>query len=195
MNITSCDIDFYEIDENWGDSELNKLLSQLSKMAQTRRIIGIFDRDVLDIVQNIEKDELKYKDFGNNVYAFCIPKPADRDFDYVSIEHYYPDSILKKNNATGSRLFLGSEFLESGNSTDGMFETRIKEIQNKVKKNGVIDQKVYARTDLAQTRSIALSKKDFVNLVVQDPEFTSEYDYGNFKLIFEKISLIQALPR
>ncbi len=67
------EIDFYEISENWGDKKLKALLEHLSKIPQNRKLIGIFDRDVDSIVNDIEENGQSFKNYGNNVYAFCIP--------------------------------------------------------------------------------------------------------------------------
>ncbi len=80
LNIKNCDVEFYEIDidKGRGDSKLKTLLENLAKVQQSRKIIGIFDRDVKDIIDDIEKNGQEYKDYGNNVYAFCIPMPETR---------------------------------------------------------------------------------------------------------------------
>lgn len=72
LNINHLDIEFFEIPENWGDSKLRLILEQLSKLRQLRKIIGVFDRDVSSVISEIEKDGQSFKDYKNNVYAFCI---------------------------------------------------------------------------------------------------------------------------
>jgi RNA-directed DNA polymerase len=108
----------------------------------------------------------------------------------VSIEHYYKQEELLKFNKEQRRLFLGEEFYKSGNSKDGNYQTKIKEIQNKVKINGVIDNKVFKKDDLEQKTNIAMSKDDFATLVETDDEFTRDFDFSNFRLIFDKIKQI-----
>ena len=73
LNIQDCEIEFYEIIGDWGDSKLNTLLEQLSKVQQTRIIIGVFDRDDSSIVSSIENNGQLFKDFTNNVFGICIP--------------------------------------------------------------------------------------------------------------------------
>nr|MDD3720379.1 AAA family ATPase [Candidatus Gracilibacteria bacterium] len=188
LNITNLDVDFYKITEDWSDSHLKKLLEQLSKVPQSREIIGIFDRDVPEIINDIEKDNQSFKKYGNNVFAFCIPlKNGEFYGDKISIEHYYPKSILKKENLEGRRLFLGSEFYKSGNSTEGNYQTKIEQIQNKVDINGVIDKKVYKKEDLEQSTSVALSKSDFAQLIETDSGFIEDFDFNTFEDIFNKI--------
>ncbi len=184
------EIDFYEISENWGDKKLKALLEHLSKIPQNRKLIGIFDRDVDSIVNDIEENRQSFKNYGNNVYAFCIPS-VNKDIygDKISIEHYFPENILKKEN-NSRRLFLGNEFYRTGKSKDGNYNTKISQIQNKVEINGIIDEKVFKIDDLNESTNIALSKSDFANLVENDDDFTNGYDFNDFKIIFEKIKEI-----
>jgi predicted ATP-binding protein involved in virulence len=97
LKITDCECEFYEITENWGDSRLKTLLEQLSKVEQSRKIIGVFDRDVKSIVDMIEMGEQVYKDYTNNVYALCIPTPEGREgYSNISIFFFYtPEHISK----------------------------------------------------------------------------------------------------
>ena len=66
---------------------------------------------------------------------------------FTSIEHYYPKKNLLREDEHGRRLFLGEEFYESGISKCKTYITKSKGIQNKVKVNGVIDEKVYRLID------------------------------------------------
>jgi len=189
LGLDDLDIEFYEIDENWGDSKLKTLLEQLSKVPRNRIIIGIFDRDVDKIVQDIEKGEQPFKNYGNNVYAFCIPLVNTTYGDKISIEHYFSEEILKKEH-NGRRLFLGSEFHKSGKSKDRKYNTTISQKQNKVEINGIIDEKVFKINDLKDTNNIALSKSDFANLIEKNSDFTEKSDFSDFKLLFDRIQKI-----
>jgi len=190
LSLDDLDIEFYEINEDWGNSKLKALLEHLSKIPQNRKIIGIFDRDDNNIVNDIEKDEKSFKNYGNNVYAFCIPLVNEDVYgDKISIEHYFPEEILKKEH-NGKRLFLGNEFYKSGKSKDGECNTKISQIQNKVEINGIIDEKVFKINDLEEKNNIALSKANFANLIENDSNFTNGYNFNNFKLIFDKIRQI-----
>ena len=91
-------------------------------------------------------------------------------------------------------MFLGNEFFPSGNSKDGSFQTKISKIQNKVKLNGVIDEKVFLSSDLQQEKSIALSKNDFAELIYKRDEYAKEFDFSAFNKIFaivRKIIMLQ----
>jgi predicted ATP-binding protein involved in virulence len=193
------ELDFDKIDyENQpdGDSNLQKMLEQLSKIKQNNIIIGIFDRDIDKTVSEIEKDGQSYKDYGNNVYAFCIPLVNDKIYsNKISIEHLYNNEDLKKENKEGRRLFLGNEFYDSGNSRDGKYQTKIGQIQNKIAVNGVIDAKVYKREDLEMKDSIALSKNDFADAVTNEEINISDESWQNFRPIFDKINTIISLQK
>lgn len=190
LGLDDLDIEFYEISEDWGDKKLKALLEYFSKIPQNRKIIGIFDRDVDSIVNDIEKNGQPFKDYGNDVYAFCIPSVNEDIYgDKISIEHYFPENILKKEN-NDRRLFLGNEFHESGISTNKQYYTKISQIQNKVKINGIIDEKVFKINDGEMNNNVALSKSKFADLIENDDNFTNEYNFNDFKLIFERIKEI-----
>lgn len=75
------DLEFDVIQDNQqpdGDSNLHKLLEQAAHIGNKNIIIGVFDRDIKKTVEDIEKNGQQIKDFGNNVYAFCIPLPESR---------------------------------------------------------------------------------------------------------------------
>jgi hypothetical protein len=187
LNIAGCDVDYFEISEDWGNSKLDAMLKELSRVEQQHKVIGIFDRDVANIVANVEAEDQCCKDYGNNVYAFCIPKINGAD-NPISIEHYFGESAKKEQY--GTRLYFGSEFYESGNSIDGEHRTRIGQIQHKVAIDGVIDDKVYKSDDLEETASVAMSKSVFADLIANDADFITDFDFTLFEPIFDKIKRI-----
>ena len=185
------DVEYFEIaDAQWGNTQLKNTLEQLSKVKQTRKIIGIFDRDD----DKFMYDE-PYVQLGNqsNVYVFTIPHVDNGYGDRISIEHYYKRVNLTKENINGRRIFLGDEFYPSSNSKDGQYQTRISQLQNKIKVNGVIDEKVYRRDDLEQVNSLALTKNDFADLILNDVDYAMDFDFTDFRKIFEIIDQIVKL--
>ena len=194
----SLDVDFYEIGkQQWGDSQLKDMLDQLAKIHHPRKIIGIFDRDDENdtYVKYTENGDFPYKEVGingGNVFAFCIPLVnSDVYGQKISIEHYYDKKDLLKEDSNGRRIFLGEEFYISGNSKDGNYQTRIKNIRHKVDYDGVIDEKVFDRnTDLEMKNSIALSKDDFADLMENDAEFSRGVNFSHFKEILKVIQSI-----
>ncbi|MPM05947.1 hypothetical protein SDC9_52242 [bioreactor metagenome] len=191
LEIADMDFDYHEINEDWGDSKLKALLTNLSKVNQNRKIIGIFDRDVEEYLKFVEDNTNQYKNLGNNVFAFAIPLVNEDLYgDKISIEHYYKKEHLLKKDSNNRRLFLGEEFYKSGKSKDGKFNTKVDGIQHKVEINGIIDKKVYEALDLEEEKSIALTKNDYAELVFKNKEFISDFDFSNFNSIFDKIKKI-----
>lgn len=180
------DIEFlkYEDELKMGSSALKTMLENLKKVPQSRKIIGIFDRDEPAILK--EYGGNLYTDLGGNVYALCIPKISG-ELDQISIEYYYPDSDLKKEDQYGRRLFDGLEFHKSGNSKCGNFQTQER---SKAGKQVIIDSGVFKADDLDWQSSRALSKNNFAEYILnKDAEF-SDIQFSNFKKIFEIIKYI-----
>ena len=188
LGITDVDVEFYEIGtQNWGNSQLKTMMEQLSNLDNKRRIIGIFDRDEDGIIKFTSADTCSYNNLrrGSNVYVFCIPPVNGTEYGpKISIEHYYHKKDLLKT-FNGKRLFLGEEFLRNMNSKDGKYQTRAKNLPNKIIINGVIDESVYNYSDVEQTTSVALSKNDFADLVCGDTDYAADFDLSNFSKIID----------
>ena len=183
LNITDCDFDFCEIDEDRGAEELQKTLKYLSKVPQGRKIIGIFDRDVSNIISDVEKDKQEYKSYGNNVYAFCLPIPESRkNYKNISVEFYYSDNELKKEK-NGKRLYFDNEveFKQSAsNKKDRKLHKLVNPKQDEEFNKKVLDEKIKGLNWIH-------SKSVFAQLVETDEGFISDFDFKNFHLIFGKI--------
>lgn len=176
INITDLDIEFYETPENWGDSKLKLLLEQLSKVQQSRKVIGIFDRDVSSIVSEIEKGGQVFKGYKNNVYAFCIPTPQGREsYTNISIEFYYTDLELKKEK-NGKCLYFDNELY---------FDRKCKPISSISEPADNSEKKIYCE-NIGNLNWIH-SKTRFAKLIENDEEFISNFNFSNFNLIFDKI--------
>lgn len=186
LSITGLDFDFYEYEDLLGDTVLLRMLNDYSRILQQRKVIGVFDRDNFNNLKCEGLKSQKYIDFGNNVYAFAIPLVNEEEYGRdISIEHYYKRVDLTKFDPNGRRLFLGDEFFESGISKDRKYHTRISQVGNKVAKNGIIDDKVYeVEVDPEEKHSIALSKNDFANLVLESSVYSSAFDFSEFEKIF-----------
>ena len=190
------DVDFYEVPDDWGDSKLQSMLDNLSKIKQRKIVIGIFDRDSKIYLEYLDVEHQQYKTFGNsNVYAFAIPLVNENVYgESISIEHYYQKEDLLKEDMNHRRLFLGQEFYPSGNSIDGQYQTKISQIKHKVEINGIIDDKVFLSTDLQQRTNVALTKKSFVDLIESDAEYAKNFDYNEFNWIIDIIQDIIKRP-
>lgn len=197
LNITDIDVAFYEYEGTIGDKNLMQMLKDFVCLNSSRKIIGIFDRDNDSFLKdNPEVRDNEFHSLGANVYALAIPVANEELYgSYTSIEHYYVKDDLLKEDVNGRRLFLGSEFYESGNSKDRKYQTKFSGIQNKVKINGVIDEKVYeAEQDPEQKRSIALPKNDFAQMIYDGSDFAKNFDFSHFNQIFPIIRKIIELP-
>lgn len=182
--------DFNEVDfiDAGGDQQLINLLLAYCKLNNSRKIIGLFDRDNASIVNQIEKENQLYYNYGNNVYALCIPF-LDETKTCISIEHYYDNFAIKEKD--GKRLFFGSEFDDTGISIDKQYRVTLekKHLKNKIEKDGVIDDTVYK---LAENINIALSKSAFADFVESFDNGIGEnkFDFTVFNKIFDKIKQI-----
>lgn len=195
LQIADLDVEFYMTEDSMGASSLQTMLEQSAKIPHNRKIIGIFDRDEQNIVKSYDAGERHFIEIipKSNVYAFLLPLVHEDIYQTtaISIEHYYKKEDLCKEDGNGRRIFLGREFHErSGNSLDGQYQTRIKQLQNKVSINGVIDEKVYKRDDIGQEHSIALTKDDFAKYVYEKDAFSNGFDYSAFISIFDIIRAI-----
>lgn len=185
-------LDYFDVPADWGDSKLEKLLEQLSKLKQNCTVIGIFDRDVEKIVNGIEGNGQTFKNYGNNVYGFCLPVPLGREaYSNISIEFYYTDDELKKPH-NGRRLHFDNEvfYFQSASANRGKPAPQIRTTpdatEESIKK--IFDSNV---SELAG----AHSKAKFADLVESDPEFAKGFDFSKFGLIFERISQIEEHER
>jgi len=183
---------FYEYDTDMGDKELLKLCKAYTKLPNDKPLIFIFDRDNSQIIKEVCNEGKDFKSWGNNIFSFAIPIPERRkDYERISIEFYYSDEEIKKEDSYGRRLFLSSEFREksglhkhSPNIKIGN-ATKLKEITEE-KKSKIIDSDVFNEKD----ENIALSKSDFADYVFKDiPPFNS-FNFDEFRKIFDVIKNI-----
>jgi len=183
----NLDIKFEEYEYDMGDANLDRMVESYRKTQQAKKYIFMFDRDNDKYIKKYGKEV--FNNHGNNVYSFCIPKISSK-LDKICIEFYYNKDDLKTEDENGRRLFLGDEFFvnANGNSKCKKFQTRL---QNKAGKAlEIIDSGVYKRDDLEMKNSIALSKNDFAENILNDIEGFNNFNIENFKLIFDVIDKI-----
>lgn len=191
LGIDDLDVDFHQISEDWGDSKLRSLLDHLGKVKQNRKIIGVFDRDVESIIKDIEYEGRSYKNYGNNVYAFCIPVPNGREtYKNISIEFYYTDKEIKKEK-DGRGLYFDNEVENLYNKTTNKPEYR-KSVMIDSSKEKV--KKIFDENKMCEVSKWIHSKTNFANLIESDEDFISDFDFTNFRLIFNRIKDIVSLP-
>ena len=191
LDINDINLDFYEFEDTLGDSTLQELLTEYTRITPARTVIGVFDRDNPVLLTNMGINSVPYKCIGKNIYAFAIPLVHEMEYGTaISIEHYYKREDLCRTDENQRRLFLGDEFYNSGNSKDGKYQTKIKQIQNKTAINGVIDDKVYSSSDLEQAHSLAMSKECFAKRIYEKDSFAEGFDFSCFERIFDIIRAI-----
>ena len=156
-------------------------------MQTTSNIIGIFDRDVPSIISEIEKNNSPFKNYGNNVYAFCIPKPLGRElYTNVSIEFYYSDLELKKEN-NGKCLYFDNEVDYLYNKSTNKSEVR--KLDNpRIEKENL--KKIFDQEKMCEVANWLHSKTRFAELVATDDAFNNDFNFSQFELIFNKIKEI-----
>ncbi|MCW8277446.1 hypothetical protein IMF27_18915 [Pseudomonas sp. PCH199] len=66
-------LNYFDVPADWGDSKLERLLEQLSKLKQRCTVIGVFDRDVEKIVAGIEVDGRTFKIMVTMFMVFACP--------------------------------------------------------------------------------------------------------------------------
>lgn len=191
----ATDLDFDVIqDDNQpdGDSNLYKLLEQAAHIENKNIIIGIFDRDIKKTVENIEKNGQQIKDFGNNVYAFCIPLPESRRMngeEDISIEFLFSDVEIHTKLKNGCSLYFGDEFsAKTGRHKND--KTLTLSNQSDRGKHKIVENNGGQAVYNEQEENILAKKDDFANAISSGEIEISEESWNNFKPIFETIRSI-----
>jgi hypothetical protein len=169
-------------------------LAHLSKIPHAHKIIGLFDRDHDPIIKDIEKDRQVYKDYGNNVYAFCIPVPQfriDKNQTKISIEYLYTDDEIKTPLENGCRLFFGTEFTK--HSLRHNTENLILRYPNGKGEDKIIENNGGQAVFDKDEQNVLAKKDDFAEAILHDKIQISAQSWENFRPIFDKIKKIGEL--
>lgn len=193
LGVTDLDFDIIQEDQQPdGDSNLYKLLEQAAHIENKNIIIGIFDRDIKKTVENIEKNGQQIKDFGNNVYAFCIPLPESRRMngeEDISIEFLFSDVEIHTKLKNGCSLYFGDEFsARTGRHKND--KTLTLSNQSDRGKHKIVENNGGQAVYNEQEENILAKKDDFANAISSDEIEISEESWNNFKPIFETIRSI-----
>lgn len=189
------DLEFDVIQDNQqpdGESNLHKLLEQAAHIGNKNIIIGVFDRDIKKTVEDIEKNGQQIKDFGNNVYAFCIPLPESRRIngeEDISIEFLYSDGEIHSTLNNGCSLFFGDEF-SARTGRHNIDKTLTLSNQSDRGKHKIVENNGGQAVYNEQEENILAKKDDFANAISADEIKISEESWNNFKPIFDTIRLI-----
>ena len=184
---------FYEYDIQMGDTKALNMLKEQSKISNPNKRIFIFDNDNATTVQEVNEEGKKYKCWGNNVYSFSIPKPNLReDESKISIEHYYPDDILKKEvvfeDGISRRLYCGNDFNRVGLSPKlgKRCDNRNECGSDKIRVlSGSDNEKVFDLSTDDNLVNYALTKNSFFDMVIENNK--EMIDFSPFCLILDII--------
>lgn len=175
------DIKFLEYEYDSGDSDLENLLKNLAKISHTNKIIGVFDND-----SNIGAKYIDTKDFGNNVFACCIKDVHEFNCG-ISIELLYTREDITKCDSEGRRLFLSDEFTEKSRQlkSNTAIVCHSKTLTDAYKRNlvKIVDKEVFD----SEEKSLALSKENFAENVLNCVEQFSSLSVNGFEDIFQTI--------
>lgn len=196
------DLDFefleYQDEIEMGDSHLKSLCEQTSKLNNNRKVICIFDRDDSKIVSAMDGNGTPFKEWGNSVYSFCIPKPSHRnDYNNISIEFYYTDEEIRTIDVeTNRRLFFTNEVEE----VRTISKTNKKKSESKIhileepKVDEEADKKIYCE-DVEKIKNgdgenVAHSKNVFAENILSQKIGFENFGVAEFEKVFDIIAQI-----
>jgi ABC-type molybdenum transport system ATPase subunit/photorepair protein PhrA len=190
--LESLDINFFDqspVERRLGSAALHRRLEELASVPQAKRIIGVFDRDEKEYVAKIGD----LRDYGNNVFGFCIPVPPGRDaYENISIEFYYADEVLCRDHE-GRRLYFSNEIARTpGRGGTKAVVTVIPPIAELEAGKVLFDEDV-ASIKNASGEQVAHSKMAFARLMSESEAFRTGVDFTSFRLIAEQIKEVLAI--
>jgi len=166
--------------------QLNTRIKQTETLL--RQTIFVFDSDNSKIVKEIVDYKGNPRYWGNNVYSFCLPTPQHRISEPgVYIELYYTDDEIKTEDAKGRRLFFNNEFDPLTRKHVGAKCYCSVESSSKLKKTQLIVLDSY---NIEEKYRVALSKNNFADLVLKGEGKFGNFNFLEFKKIFEIIETI-----
>lgn len=188
---TELVIEFNKRDSNKGNKELLKQCAALSDIPLTgnTKYVFIFDSDDLDINRKVN-DGTKVKQWSDKVFSFSIPVPKHRiKTPNISIEFYYRDDEIQREDADGKRLFINTEFHKDSqiHKTLDLFCRD----QNKFQNGNIciIANAVFNK----ENKNVALPKKKFAQYVLNRAKNFDDFDFSSFCGIFDNLAKILQL--
>lgn len=179
--------------KDMGDGEICKLCANFSKIPHRQKLIFVSDRDQEDVAKKMNGGG-EFKSWGNNIYSFALPVPSFRSSaPGVSIEHYYPDKLMKAEvdvNGHKARLFTEDEFNENNvcSSDRRFFAPNLHKSRNP---NSVLDGSAPHKViDSGTDNNVALSKIAFANAVIEGKIKLDDEALGAFRLFFDVLSKV-----
>jgi RNA-directed DNA polymerase len=184
-------IKFDEYDYDMGNAKLLKKCDTLSTipLMGNSKYVFIFDRDDPGF-DNKVNDGTKPKQWSDKVFSFSIPVPKHRvKTPDISIEFYYRDAEIQREDADGRRLFINTEFHKESqrHKTLNLF---CKD-QNKFQKDTIriIDESVFNE----ENKNVALPKKKFAQYVLDRVNNFDDFDFTSFRGILDNLVQITQL--
>jgi RNA-directed DNA polymerase len=163
---------------NQGDASLARYFRDLPPTMPQKPTIALFDRDNENVLRTEGLHQQDFVDRGNGVGVAALVVPSLRDAP-ICIEMLYPDKSLALTNADGRRIYLRSEF----NEATGHHISEPCNIVNRQNKTLVRDDVVQFVTGA----TLALSKADFAEAVLNQSEPFDSVDFDGFRATFEMI--------
>lgn len=180
---TDLDFIFHEYeDASFSDDKLNNFLTNVAQVSNNKKIIGVFDRDEGNGKKYSKK---RINSLGNNVYAITIPQPEHRSYHAgICIEFMYKDVDLFRINGDSRRIYVSSEFNDNGRLISdpqvGVQNYNKIKGKNSQDNDNIIDSEVI---DISG-KSLAMSKNDFANSIINKDENFKEIDFSPFRDLF-----------
>ncbi len=170
----NLDISFFEFDQKiqMGNGTLKKIRDYHALLENEYCKIFIFDRDDDDISNEFGNKEFLYH--GNNVYSMLLPVPEHRkNTPNISIEHYYLDKDIFREDNNGRRLYMVKEFDKITKKhllLPNLYALKVNKQSSDI---GILDEKIMKceeqETEFSKIsqngRNIALSKNNFVKCI------------------------------
>lgn len=186
----NCEFVNYLDEHMISNSELLKICESIPKTGfQPQKIICIFDRDDKNFLPKVTSSRSVYKSWTNNVFSLVLPVPPHRDFEAICIEHFYLDQDLFTFDHNHRRIFMSNEF-----DKNGVFIQQGEQYQYTGKKEKLLRKFPFiidCEVEDKNKTSVALSKNDFAEYVLQNRNGFNNFDISAFKKLFDHVLEIE----
>ena len=183
-------LEFHESESPRGAQQLlQDLKTNVDSSDANQHCVYIFDRDVSEILTQVQPIEQSYKKWSKNFYSMALPVPRHRiDTPAICVEMYYQDADLRAATTKGGkRLFLSTDFEpKSGRHKDPNAKLVWSPRKKTVRDLEVIDSNVFDQNE----RDVCLSKSEFARRVLEGDERFGRLNIGAFALVFEILQKI-----
>ena len=190
-------IQFHKYSQPIGQDKLVTMCKSYAQVPHRKPIIFIADSDTPKIIEQLNSPNAKFKSWGNNVFSFCIPTPPHREkYKNISIEFYYSDDeIHTVDQETGRKLLFTNE-VQHTIIQSLTYKKPIKHEWTLIASNASeeFDKKIfddnYNEIVDKNGNNVACSKAVFAENVYSNKNGFTNFNFDNFKLIFDIIEQI-----